>query len=414
MDYKYRSIKNAFHRVEGTATNLYYGRPSRKLKFIGVTGTSGKTTTVTVLHQLFRQLGYKVGLISSIVNKVNDKEYPTELTTDRASVINQLLNKMVKAKCEYCFGEVTSQAIDQERHRSFNFAGAVYTNLSQDHLDYHHTMDEYASVKKRYFDGLPQLAFALVNIDDKYGKYMLKNTKAKKATFGLSDKADYKIVLRENTSAGIKISIEGRDFDTKFIGKHNAYNLIAVYATAILLGMDKSKVLNAFSNLKPVRGRTEVVQSKTGIVGLVDYAHKPGALKKVLESLNETKKPGQKIITVFGCGGDRDRGKRPQMAKIGYDLSGQLIITSDNPRTENPDAIIKEIQAGILNEPHYNQVVSITNRRKAIQKAVKIANAADIILIAGKGHENYQIVGHTKSHFDDVEELKKAYERYGK
>jgi UDP-N-acetylmuramoyl-L-alanyl-D-glutamate--2,6-diaminopimelate ligase len=275
-------------------------------------------------------------------------------------------------------------------------------------------MDEYASVKKRFFDGLSENAFALANIDDQYGSYMLENTKARKGTFGMREEADYKVKLRENSASGIKITIEGRDYDTKFIGKHNAYNLMAVYATAMMLGADKEKVLDAFENLRPVRGRTEMVLSKTRVSGMVDYAHKPEALQKVLESLNETKAEGKKIISLVGCGGDRDRGKRPKMAKIGYDLSDQLILTSDNPRTEDPVEILKEMQEGIKDEANYDKVLTIVDRRDAIQKAVELAQPGDMILVAGKGHEDYQIVGTEKTHFDDLEELKKAYEKFGK
>lgn len=392
------------HEVAGIVASNFYGNPSKKLKLIGVTGTNGKTTTVTLLHQLFRNLGHKAGMIGTVVNRINDKSYGAERTTPDPITLNKLLSSMVNEGCEYCFMEVSSHSVIEKRISGLHFAGGVFTNLTHDHLDYHETFENYRDAKKAFFDSLHTDAFALSNIDDLNGEYIIKDTKASKNFYSL--KKD--ITNLPSGQAGFTDRLK-----TKLLGEFNAYNVLAVYATAILLKEDKDNVKELIKGLEPVEGRFNYVKSKDGITGIVDYAHTPDALKNVLKTIVEMKWNGlsadkaRKIISVFGCGGDRDRTKRPIMAKIGYDMSDVVILTSDNPRTENPSVIIEEMKKGLPGE--VENVHIIPDRHEAIKKAYSLAKKGDYILLAGKGHEKYQEVNGTKSHFDDMEELKKCF-----
>jgi UDP-N-acetylmuramoyl-L-alanyl-D-glutamate--2,6-diaminopimelate ligase len=386
----YKKLKIRRRWIATLATLHFYGNPSKNIKIIGVTGTNGKTTTTTLLHQLFRNLGYKVGLIGTVVNKIDDKSFDTERTTPDPKTLNKLLQDMVYAGCEYCFMEVSSHAIDQRRVAGLKFAGGVFTNLTHDHLDYHKNFENYFEAKKKFFKKLPSDTFALSNIDDKYGKEMIKGINAKKYFYSLKDQADFNERL-----------------ETKLIGEFNAYNILAIYATAVLLGQNKNKVREEIKKLEPAPGRFVSISSSSGGIGIIDYAHTPDALENVLRTINKMKGNG-KIISVFGCGGDRDKTKRPIMAKIGYDMSDILILTSDNPRTENPEAILEDMKKGIESLPQ-DKVQIIADRHEAIRKACSLATKGDYILIAGKGHENYQEVNGVKSHFDDMKELKKCF-----
>jgi UDP-N-acetylmuramoyl-L-alanyl-D-glutamate--2,6-diaminopimelate ligase len=377
------------HTAVGIIASNFYGEPSRKMKLVGVTGTNGKTTTATLLHQLFRDLGYKAGMIGTIVNKINDKSIETSRTTPDSVTLNELLAEMVDDGCEYCFMEVSSHAVTEKRIAGLTFIGGIFTNLTLDHLDYHKTFENYAEAKKGFFDILPSHGFAIANIDDDKGQYMLSTTKASRYTLSLKKDADFTDRL-----------------ETKLIGEFNVYNILGVYAAAILLGQEKKKVKELIKKLEPVAGRFQYIKSPSGVVGIVDYAHTPDALENVLRTANDMKKNG-KVIAVVGCGGDRDRTKRPIMAKIGYDMSDILILTSDNPRTEKPEDILEEMKKGIEGLYFENKVYSIIDRYDAIEKACKEALPGDFILIAGKGHENYQEVNGVKSHFDDMEELQK-------
>jgi UDP-N-acetylmuramoyl-L-alanyl-D-glutamate--2,6-diaminopimelate ligase len=377
------------HSAIGIISSNFYGEPSRKMKLIGVTGTNGKTTTATLLHQLFRDLGHKAGMIGTIVNKINDKSYETSRTTPDSVILNELLAEMVDDGCEYCFMEVSSHSVSEKRISGLTFIGGIFTNLTLDHLDYHKTFENYCEAKKGFFDGLPPHGFAIANIDDERGEYMLSETLAQKYRLSLKKVADFTERL-----------------ETKLIGEFNAYNILGVYAAAILLGQDKIKIKELIKNLEPVAGRFQYIKSPTGVIGIVDYAHTPDALENVLKTANDMKKKG-KVIAIVGCGGDRDRSKRPIMAKIGYEMSDILIMTSDNPRTEKPESILEEMKKGIEGLYFENKVYIIVDRYDAIEKACKIASPGDFILVAGKGHENYQEVNGVKSHFDDMEELQK-------
>lgn len=377
------------HSVIGIIASNFYGEPSRKIKLIGVTGTNGKTTTATLLHQLFRDLGYKAGMIGTIVNKINDKSIETSRTTPDSITLNELLAEMVDDGCEYCFMEVSSHAVSEKRITGLTFIGGIFTNLTLDHLDYHKTFENYSEAKKGFFDMLPPHGFAIANIDNQRGEYMLSETLAQKYRISLKKPADFTDRL-----------------ETKLIGEFNVYNILGVYAAAVLLGQDSKKVKELIKKLEPVAGRFQYIKSPSGIVGIVDYAHTPDALENVLRTANDMKKKG-KVIAVVGCGGDRDKSKRPIMAKIGYEMSDILILTSDNPRTEKPEDILEEMKKGIENLSFENKVYSIVDRYDAIEKACKVALPGDFILIAGKGHENYQEVNGLKSHFDDMEELQK-------
>ena len=394
------------NKALGLIAANFYGNPSTKLHLIGITGTNGKTTTVTLLHQMFRQLGYHTGLISTIVNKIDETEIPATHTTPDAINLNKLLQKMVDNGCEYCFMEVSSHSIVQERIGGLHFYGGIFSNITHDHLDFHKTFAEYISAKKMFFDNLPSSAFALTNIDDRNGLVMLQNTKAKKQTYSIQEIADFKGKILENTFQGILININGKDVWTRLVGKFNAYNLLAIYATARLCGVDEMEALTQLSTLCAAEGRFEYVNGQDKIA-IVDYAHTPDALKNVLQTINDIRFNDQKLITVVGCGGDRDSSKRPIMAAIAADMSSTLILTSDNPRTEDPEKILDDMEGG-LNASQSERTIRITNRQQAIKTACKLAQKGDIILVAGKGHEKYQDINGVKHHFDDKEELIKV------
>ncbi|MFT4760549.1 MAG: UDP-N-acetylmuramoyl-L-alanyl-D-glutamate--2,6-diaminopimelate ligase [Paraglaciecola sp.] len=401
----YIVVENSSEALGQMVAN-FYDHPSQKLKLVGVTGTNGKSTTVTLLYDLFTELGYKVGLLSTIENKIGRKIVDATHTTPDAVTINLLIQEMVDAGCDYVFMEVSSHAIHQKRIAGLAFTGGVFTNITHDHLDYHNTFKEYIYAKKEFFDNLPKTAFALTNTDDKRGMVMLQNTKAKKQTYSIRSMADFKAKILDNSLTGLHLEMDGEEFFGRLIGIFNAYNLLAVFATAMLLKQDKSEVLVALSVLKAAEGRFDYIQNQTTkIIGIVDYAHTPDALEKVLMTIHKLHEGNGQIITVVGCGGDRDRGKRPKMAKVACDYSDQIILTSDNPRSEDPDVIIEEMEVGI---PPYNirNVLSITNRKQAIKTACTIAKSGDIILIAGKGHEKYQEIKGERKHFDDKEELR--------
>lgn len=390
-------------KVLGLMASTFYGNPSKKLKLIGITGTNGKTTTVTLLHKLFRQIGYNTGLISTIVNKINEKEIPSTHTTPDAVALNRLLSEMVDNGCEYCFMEVSSHSIVQARIAGLQFYGAIFSNITHDHLDFHKTFAEYIAAKKMFFDNLPTSAFALTNIDDRNGLVMLQNTKAKKYTYSIQEIADFNVKILENTFQGLLININGKDVWTQLVGRFNAYNLLAIYATTRLCGIDEMEALTQLSNLQAAEGRFEYVTGE-GKTAIVDYAHTPDALKNVLQTINDIRFDNQKLITVVGCGGDRDSSKRPIMANIAANMSDTVILTSDNPRTEDPEKILNDMEEG-LNNTLKEKTIRITNRQQAIKTACKLAQNGDIILVAGKGHEKYQDINGVKHHFDDKEEL---------
>ncbi len=392
----------------GILARNYYDNPSQKLRLVGITGTNGKTTTATLLYKLFSKLGYKVGLISTVENRIGDTVIPSTHTTPNVLALNELLQQMNVAGCEYAFMEVSSHAIDQERIAGVHFEGGVFTNITHDHLDYHKTFQNYIYAKKKFFDELPKSAFALTNLDDKRGMVMLQNTAAKKVTYALRTMADFKAKVIENSLTGLVMELDGEEFYARLVGGFNAYNLLSVYTTARLLGADKLEVMTALSNLESAEGRFDFWQNKKlGITGIVDYAHTPDALEKVLQTIDKLRTDSEKIITVVGCGGDRDTNKRPIMAKVACNYSQQVILTSDNPRTEDPVAILEQMEAGV---PQYatRQTLVITDRRQAIKTACTLAQKGDIILVAGKGHEKYQEIDGVKYPFDDKEELKKA------
>lgn len=397
-------------RVKSTQTALgviaanFYDNPSEKIHLIGVTGTNGKTTVVTLLFQLFKALGYKSGLLSTVVNRIGNQEVKATHTTPDPIQLNQLLAQMVEAGCQYCFMEVSSHAIHQERIGGLVFKGALFTNITHDHLDYHKTFDEYIKAKKLFFDGLNNEAFALVNADDSHGEIMLQNTKAKKLYFALKRDADFRAKILENHFQGLNLTIDDKDVWTKLIGRFNAYNLLAAYATAVLLGQDKLEVLTMISNLNPPSGRFQYVRTETGIVGIVDYAHTPDALKNVLSTISDIRGGNEKVITVVGCGGDRDKTKRPIMASIACQQSDKVILTSDNPRTEDPAQIIRDMEAGV-DKVQLKKTLSITDRKEAIKAAASMAESGDIILVAGKGHETYQEINGERFDFDDMKTL---------
>lgn len=382
----------------------FYNNPSSKLKLIGITGTNGKTTIATLLYSLFKKLGYKVGLLSTVKILVDNQQFETSHTTPNSVLINYYLNEMVKAGVTYCFMEVSSHGISQKRTEGLCFEGGVFTNLTHDHLDYHNTFKEYRDVKKSFFDALPKSAFALVNVDDKNGGVMLQNTKAKKYTYALKTLADFKVKILENQFSGMLLTINGIEVWTKLIGSFNAYNLVAVYGVSNLLGVESTKALTIISELESVTGRFQYYVSKEGITAIIDYAHTPDALKNVLETIKNISTGNEQIITVVGCGGDRDKAKRPIMGRLASQLSTQVIFTSDNPRSEDPQIILNEIEQGV--EPqNIKKTISILDREQAIKTATKLAKKGDIILIAGKGHETYQEIKGHRSHFDDYEKI---------
>lgn len=390
----------------GWITSNFFGRPSEKLKLVGVTGTNGKTTTVTLLYNLFQMLGYKVGLLSTVENRIGETVVSATHTTPNSIAINALLADMVEAGCDYAFMEVSSHAAHQRRIAGLQFAGAVFTNISHDHLDYHKTFEEYIKAKKSFFDILQKNAFALVNIDDKRGDVMVQNTKAIVHRYSLQKLTDFKAKILDNSLLGLHLDINGQDFHGRLIGEFNAYNLLAVYATAVLLGQDKAEVLTALSQLKAAEGRFDYIfDEKRQVLGIVDYAHTPDALEKVLDTIRQLRQVKSRVITVVGCGGDRDKTKRPEMAKIACNLSEQVILTSDNPRSEQPEVILADMEAGVPDNA-WNKVLTITDRMQAIKTASRIAQSGDIILVAGKGHEKYQEINGVKYPFDDKEILK--------
>ncbi|HPS12812.1 MAG TPA: UDP-N-acetylmuramoyl-L-alanyl-D-glutamate--2,6-diaminopimelate ligase, partial [Prolixibacteraceae bacterium] len=393
----------------GKMASKFYGEPSKKMKLVGITGTNGKTTTVTLLYRLMNALGHKAGLISTIRYMVFDEELPASHTTPDQLQLNQLMGKMVDAGCDYCFMEVSSHSIDQNRIAGLDFDGAIFSNITHDHLDYHKTFDAYIKAKKKFFDELKPEAFAITNVDDKNGNVMLQNTKAKKITYSLRGMADHKCKILESHFDGTLIMIDGAELWTHFVGKFNAYNLLAVYSAALSLGFEKEDILKELSNMQPVDGRFEVIRSSTGIYAIVDYAHTPDALKNVLSTINDVRSGNVKLICVVGAGGDRDKTKRPEMAAIACELSDKIILTSDNPRTEDPLQILKDMEAGV-NVVNRKKVLTISDRREAIKTASMLALPGDIILIAGKGHEPYQEIMGVKYHFDDREEVKKIFE----
>lgn len=381
------------------AADLFYGRPSTKLKLVGITGTNGKTTTATMLYRLFTGMGYGCGLLSTIANYICGKEYPTLNTTSDPITINSLLAEMVKAGCEYCFMEVSSVGIEQERVAGLTFAGGIFSNLTHDHLDYHKTFAEYLRCKKMFFDSLPPDAFALTNIDDRNGRVMVQNTKARVVTYSCRSAADHTCRIIEESFDGMLVRMDGKEVWCRLIGAHNAYNLLAVYSAAVLLGANGEEALQGISGLTPVAGRMEYLRGKNGLTVVIDYAHTPDALENVLKTLRETGR-GNSIITVFGCGGDRDRSKRPEMAAVAEKYSDRVFVTSDNPRTEDPEAIINEIMTGFSAEG-LRKAIAITDRKNAIRTAVMTAPEGAVILLAGKGHETYQIIGREKRDFNE-------------
>jgi UDP-N-acetylmuramoyl-L-alanyl-D-glutamate--2,6-diaminopimelate ligase len=391
----------------GVVSSNFFGNPSSSLRLVGVTGTNGKTTIATLLYRMFTALGHKCGLFSTVCNYVIDKELPATHTTPDPVQLNRTLAEMIATGCDYAFMEVSSHSADQKRIAGLKFAGGIFTNLTHDHLDYHKTFRNYLLAKKKFFDSLPSDAFALVNTDDKNGKVMIQNCVARKYTFSVKGMADFRCRIIDQDFNGMGLKIEGEEVWTRFIGDFNASNLLAVYAASELLGAGRKEILTALSDLRSVAGRLELVGTPEGIRGIVDYAHTPDALLNVIGTINRIRKEGKQLITVVGAGGDRDRTKRPKMAAICAEGSSKVILTSDNPRTEDPEKIIDEMEAGITPDVR-KKVLRITNRREAIKTAVMLANDGDVVLVAGKGHEPYQEINGVKHHFDDREELKAA------
>ena len=386
----------------------WFGHPAEKLKTIGITGTKGKTTTTYMVKSILENAGYKVGLISTVCNYIDGEAIPTDHTTPDPVTLHNLMARMVEAGCEYAFMEVSSHSIDQKRISGLSFNGGIFTNLTRDHLDYHKTVENYLKAKKKFFDDLPASAFALTNADDKAGLVMLQNTAARKLTYSLRTLADFKGKILESHFEGTEMLVNGREVMTRFVGRFNAYNLLAVYGAAVSLGKDPEEVLVVLSDLHSVSGRFQTIQSPSGYTAILDYAHTPDALTNVLNSIHEVLNGNGRVITVVGCGGNRDKGKRPIMAKEAAKLSDQLILTSDNPRFEEPDEIIKDMVAG-LNAADMEHTLCITDRAQAIKTATMLARKGDVILVAGKGHEDYQEVKGVKHHFDDREQLKEIF-----
>lgn len=392
----------------GKIATTFYGNPTDKLDLVGVTGTNGKTTIATLLYNMFRAFGYKVGLISTVCNYIDNEAIPTELTTPDPITLNKLLGKMADEGCKYAFMEVSSHSVAQKRIGGLKFAGGIFTNLTRDHLDYHKTVENYLKAKKAFFDGLPKTAFALTNADDKNGLVMVQNTKAKVATYSLRTMADFKGKVLEDGFEGMLMDINNTEVNVQFIGKFNAYNLLAVYGATYLLGKKPEDILLQLSTLRPVNGRFDSMRSPKGYTAIVDYAHTPDALVNVLNAIHDVLKGRGNVITVVGAGGNRDKGKRPIMAQESVKQSDKVIITSDNPRFEEPQDIINDMLAG-LNKEEMKKVLAITDRKEAIRTACMLANQGDVILIAGKGHENYQDIKGVKYHFDDKEIVKEIF-----
>jgi UDP-N-acetylmuramoyl-L-alanyl-D-glutamate--2,6-diaminopimelate ligase len=403
------SVKNTTIALAQIASN-FYNNPSSKLKLIGITGTNGKTTVATLSYNLFTALGYKCGLISTVENKINNIIIPSTHTTPDTLGLNELLNKMVQNDCEYVFMEVSSHAVHQQRIYGLSFTGGVFTNITHDHLDYHLTFDNYIAAKQSFFDTLPKEAFALTNLDDRRGKIMLQNACAKRYTYSLKNLSDYKAKILETDFEGTLLKINDSEIYIRLVGEFNIYNATAVFGIADLLHQDNVQVLTALSNIKGAKGRFEVIYGEKKKVALVDYAHTPDALENVLQTIIKIKNPKQKLITVVGCGGDRDKSKRPIMASIAANLSDKLILTSDNPRTENPNDILLDMEKGI-EIIHQRKVIKNVNREDAIHTAIQMLGDEDIVLVAGKGHENYQEINGTKHHFDDKEIIEKYFKK---
>ena len=385
----------------------FYDHPTLELKLVGVTGTNGKTTTATLLYDMFMAMGYKAGLISTVIYRIGQRSVASTHTTPDAIRLNAMMREMVDEGCDYCFMEVSSHAAAQHRIDNLHFAGALFTNLTHDHLDYHGTYKEYIRAKKSFFDNLAPTAWAVVNADDRNGEVMLQNCKARGYRLSLRSMADYRTKIVEMHPDGMQLILDGKEVWVKFTGRFNAYNLTTVYAAATLLGIDSTEVLTTLSTLTPVAGRFETITAADRTMAIVDYAHTPDALENVIQTIEEIRTAQQQLIVVCGCGGDRDKTKRPEMAKIAVEHATTAIFTSDNPRTENPDAILDDMVAGVAGATNY---LRISDRREAIRTATMLAKAGDIILIAGKGHEDYQIIGTVKHHFDDREEVRKAFE----
>ncbi len=408
----YIQVKDTNKALAFMAAN-YFENPSQSLKLVGITGTNGKTTIASLLFQLFKKAGFKVGLLSTVKILVDEVEYKATHTTPDSLTINHYLKEMVEAGVEYCFMEVSSHGIHQKRTEALHFVGGIFTNLSHDHLDYHPTFAAYRDVKKSFFDHLPKTAFVLSNIDDKNGQVMLQNTSAKKKTYALKSYADYKAQILENQLSGLLLKINGNEVWVKLIGTFNAYNLLAIYGTAIELGLESLEVLRLLSDLESVSGRFQFIVSNSNITAIVDYAHTPDALENVLKTINDIRTKNEQLITIVGCGGNRDKAKRPVMAGIATELSDKTIITSDNPRNEDPEVIINEMEQGI--EPqNFKKSLSITDRKQAIKTACQLAQANDIILIAGKGHETYQEIQGVRHDFDDMKIVKEILNQMNK
>ena len=393
----------------GQVASNWYGRPSENLKLVGITGTNGKTTTVTLLHRMATQLGYKAGLLSTVRNIVGTREVEATQTTPDPLQLHRLLAEMVEIGCDYCFMEVSSHAAHQHRIAGLKFAGAIFSNLTQDHLDYHKTFADYRDAKKMFFDGLGADAFALVNADDRNGLFMLQNCAASKHTYALQKMADFRAKVLESSFEGMQLEIDGVEVWTSFVGRFNAYNLLAVYSASVLLGFDKTEVLTVLSKLGSVDGRFQCLRSKSGKTAIVDYAHTPDAIENVLNTIKNVTDGNHQIITVTGAGGNRDKTKRPIMAAIATELSDKVILTSDNPRNERPEDIIADMKAGVQ-AAYAQRVLCITDRTEAIRTACMLAQSGDVVLVAGKGHETYQEVNGVKHHFDDREVIKQIFD----
>ena len=408
----YIQVKDTNKALAFMAAN-YFGNPSQNLKLVGITGTNGKTTIASLLYQLFKKAGFKVGLLSTVKIMVDEVEYKASHTTPDSLTINHYLKEMIASGIEYCFMEVSSHGIHQKRTEALHFVGGIFTNLSHDHLDYHPTFADYRDVKKSFFDNLPKTAFVLTNIDDKNGQVMLQNTSAKKLTYALKSYADYKAQILENQLSGLLLKINGNEVWVKLIGTFNAYNLLAIYGTAIELGMESLEVLRLLSDLESVSGRFQFIVSNSNITAIVDYAHTPDALENVLKTINDIRTKNEQLIIVVGCGGNRDKAKRPIMAGIASELSDKTILTSDNPRNEDPEVIINEMEQGV--EPqNFKKSLSITDRKQAIKTACQLAQPNDIILIAGKGHETYQEIQGVRHDFDDMKIVKELLDQLNK
>ena len=406
----YISVENSTAAM-GLMAAAFYNYPSQKMKLTAVTGTNGKTTVASLLHNLFRSFGHNVGLLSTVQNQINETVIPSTHTTPDSIRINELLNEMLQQGCEYCFMEASSHAIDQNRIKGLHFSGVIFTNITHDHLDYHLTFDNYIKAKKKLFDEVNEDAFALTNKDDKNGMVMLQNTKASRYYYSLKSMADFKAKIVESDFNGMLLNINEQEAWFRLVGNFNAYNLAAVYGAAFLLGKERDEIITHLSNISAVKGRFEYYRSNNGVIGIVDYAHTPDALKNVLSTINELRSRNEELITIVGCGGNRDAAKRPVMADVACELSTKVVFTSDNPRNEEPEAILDDMQKGV--KPlHFKKTLRISDRKEAIKTAVSIAKKGDIILIAGKGHENYQEVKGVKNHFDDKEVLLEMFDLF--